>query len=59
MSLSKAQKKRRKLMRTEGKDVTQFRGTTSFSTHERVTKSKTEKMEQQREKHKKHVTFDE
>lgn len=46
MTHSKAKKKRLAKLRAEGKDVTLQRGEVPFSTHERVTKSKQETMDQ-------------
>ncbi|MEQ6353229.1 hypothetical protein ABNX05_01205 [Lysinibacillus sp. M3] len=54
MTNSKAKKKRMHVKRTKGKDVEKNRQTSSFSTHERVTKTKKESIEQNLTKHKKH-----
>ena len=58
MSKSEAQKKRLKLMRRLGKDVSEKRGTTSFSTHVRMTKSKKETEYKEYRKYKKHYEDD-
>lgn len=54
MTNSKAKKKRMHVKRTKGKDVEKNRQISSFSTHERVTKTKKESIEQNFTKHKKH-----
>lgn len=54
MTQSKAKKKRLYVKRTEGKDVEKNRQFSPFSTHERVTKTKKESLEQNFTKHKKH-----
>jgi len=53
MAQSKAKKKRTHIKRTVGKDVEKNRQSSSFSTHERTTKTKNEKMEHDFTKHKK------
>ena len=58
MSKSEAQKKRLKLMRQFGKDVSEKRGTTVFSTHVRMTKSKKETESKEYKKYKKHYEDD-
>ena len=58
MSKSEAQKKRLKLMRQLGKDVSEKRGMTSFSTHVRMTKSRKETESKVYKKHKKHYEDD-
>ncbi|WP_431026764.1 hypothetical protein [Lysinibacillus sp. LZ02] len=52
MSKSEAKKKRIKLLRQQGKDVTEKRGTADFSTHVRLTKTKKDVMEKNVRKHK-------
>lgn len=59
VSESKAKKKRKHLLRTGGKDVELRRTTVSFSTHERMTKTKSESTEKYLKKHKKHFQHDE
>lgn len=54
MTQSKAKKKRLYIKRTEGKDVEKNRQFSPFSTHERVTKTKKECLEQNFTKHRKH-----
>jgi hypothetical protein len=54
MTHSKAKKKRMHVKRTKGKDVEKYRQFSPFSTHERVTKTKKESIEQNFTKHKKH-----
>ena len=54
MSNSEAKKKRIKLLRQHGKDVTEKRNTISFSTHVRLTKTKKDTIEKELKKHKKH-----
>ena len=58
MSKSEAYKKRIKLLRQSGKDVAENRGTTAFSTHVRLTKSKKETLDKEYRKHKKHCEID-
>lgn len=58
MSESKAKKKRKKLLRQNGLDVTIYRGTVPFSTHERKTKTKRETIEKEFKKHKKPFQMD-
>lgn len=53
MSKSNAKKKRLKFLQTRGKDVTQSRNTTCFSTHERKTKTKKDTLEQKYKKYRK------
>ncbi|MCT1538455.1 MULTISPECIES: hypothetical protein [Lysinibacillus] len=53
MSQSKAKKKRMHIKRTVGKDVEKKRQSISFSTHERLTKTKNEKLEHDYTKYKK------
>lgn len=53
MSQSKAKKKRMHIKRTDGKDVEKNRQSSSFSTHERLTKTKNEKLEHDYTKYKK------
>jgi hypothetical protein len=54
MTKTMAKKKREHLVRTTGRDVTSVRGvTTDFSTHERKTKTKHEKLNKIQSKHKK------
>ena len=54
MAKSKARKKRDHLLRTRGRDVTILRGSQAdFSTHERKTLTKSEKLQRNRTKHKK------
>ncbi|SOC22517.1 hypothetical protein SAMN05880501_11439 [Ureibacillus xyleni] len=53
MSNSDAKKKRLKLLRQQGKDVTISRGNVSFSMHERKTKTKLETLEKKDKKYKK------
>lgn len=59
LSESKAKRKRKKLLRQKGLDVTTYRGTVSFSTHERKTKTKKETIEKSMKKHKKPLHIDE
>lgn len=59
MSQSNAKKKRMHIKRTIGKDVEKERQSADFSTHERVTKTKKESVEQYFTKYKKHNHFDE
>lgn len=54
MTQSNAKKKRLYLKRTSGKDVEKERQSSPFSTHERVTKTKKERIEQNFTKYKKH-----
>ncbi|KOS63729.1 hypothetical protein FJQ98_13750 [Lysinibacillus agricola] len=54
MTQSKAKKKRMHVKRTKGKDVEKNRQVSPFSTHERVTKTKKESIEQKFTKYKKH-----
>ena len=54
MAKSESQKKRLKLLRQYGKDVAEKRGTTDFSTHVRITKSKKETADKTYRKYKKH-----
>ncbi|MEY9970754.1 hypothetical protein ABH966_001118 [Lysinibacillus sp. RC46] len=54
MTNSKAKKKRMHIKRTKGKDVEKNRQSSPFSTHERVTKTKKENIEQNFTKHRKH-----
>lgn len=54
MAKSEAQKKRLKLLRQFGKDVSEKRGTADFSTHVRMTKSKKEAADKEYKKYKKH-----
>lgn len=58
MSESKAKKKRKAMLKTFGHDVTSRRTTISFSTHERITKTKKETTDKQFKKHKKHFHDD-
>lgn len=58
MAQSKAKKKRKYLLRNDGKDVERERGKVTFSTHERITKTKKENLEKQMNKHKKHFHED-
>lgn len=51
MALSSEQKKRKKLLR-QGKDVTKNRNTSSFSLHQRKTKTKREKIDHIQRKYK-------
>ncbi|WP_312125299.1 hypothetical protein [Lysinibacillus boronitolerans] len=53
MSQSKDKKKRMHIKRTVGKDVEKNRQSISFSTHERLTKTKNEKLEHDYTKYKK------
>ncbi|WP_196426626.1 hypothetical protein [Lysinibacillus cavernae] len=53
MSQSDAKKKRMHVKRTIGKDVEKNRQSSSFSTHERMTKTKNEQLEHHFSKHKK------
>lgn len=53
MSQSDAKKKRLRLLRQQGKDVTTSRGKVGFSTHERITKTKREESEKSYKKYKK------
>jgi len=53
MSQSKAKKKRMHIKRTVVKDVEKNRQSISFSTHERLTKTKNEKLEHDYTKYKK------
>ncbi|RIW29278.1 hypothetical protein D3H55_19305 [Bacillus salacetis] len=54
MGKSSAKKKREHVLRTRGKDVTDFRGSANgFSTHERKTMTKQETMRKSETKHKK------
>jgi len=54
MANSKAKKKRLKQLREQGKDVTIQRGMVHFSTHERITKTKTEALNKHYKKNKRH-----
>ena len=54
MSNSEARKKRIKLLRQQGKDVTEKCYTPPFSTHVRMTKTKNNTIEKEYQKHKKH-----
>ena len=54
MSNSEARKKRIKLLRQQGKGVTEKRNTPPFSTHVRITKTKKDTIEKEYQKHKKH-----
>ena len=54
MANSKAKKIRLKQLREHGKDVTIQRGQVTFSTHERLTKTKQEALNKQSKKHKRH-----
>ncbi len=56
MAQSRAKKKRMHIKRTAGKDVGKNRQSNSFSTHERTTKTKTEKLMHDFTKHKKQYT---
>lgn len=58
MSQSKAKKQRMHVKRTVGKDVEKNRQSISFSTHERVTKTKNEKLEHDYTKYKKQYKDD-
>ena len=58
MSNSEARKKRIKLLRQQGKDVTEKRNTPPFSTHVRMTKTKKDTIEKEYTKHKKHYEND-
>ena len=58
MSNSEAHKKRILLLRHQGKDVTEKRNTTPFSTHVRMTKTKKDTVEKEYTKHKKHYEND-
>lgn len=58
LAKSEARKKRLKLLRQHGKDVAEIRGTTDFSTHVRMTKSKKETLDKEYRKHKKHYEDD-
>lgn len=58
MSKSEAQKKRLKLLRQFGKDVSEKRSMTGFSTHVRMTKSKKESVDKEFKKYKKHYEGD-
>lgn len=58
MSNSEARKKRIKLLRQQGKDVTEKRNATEFSTHVRMTKTKKDTIEKEYTKHKKHYEND-
>ncbi|MFJ7737456.1 hypothetical protein ACIQ2D_14175 [Lysinibacillus sp. NPDC097287] len=58
MTQSNAKKKRLHLKRTRGMDVEKERQSSPFSTHERVTKTKKESIEQNFTKYKKHNHFD-
>ena len=53
LSQSNAKKKRMHIKRTVGKDVEKNRQSSSFSTHERLTKTKNEKLEHDYTKYKK------
>ncbi|GGG16478.1 hypothetical protein GCM10007425_08550 [Lysinibacillus alkalisoli] len=55
MANSAAKKKRLALLRQTGKDVTNARNYNTFSTHERLTKTKKEHMTQCQNKHKRHT----
>lgn len=54
MAKSSAKRKRAHKLRTTGKDVTNFRYEIDFSTHQRMTKTKKDKLHQLHTKHKKH-----
>ena len=54
MSNSEARKKRIKLLRQHGKDVTEKRNSAPFSTHVRMTKTKKDTIAKEYKKHKKH-----
>lgn len=58
MSNSNAKKKRMKLLRNQGKDVTIHRGSTSFATYERKTKKKQESIDRTFKKYKKDIRND-
>lgn len=58
MTQSNAKKKRLHLKRMSGKDVEKERQSSPFSTHERVTKTKKESMEQNFTKYKKHNHYE-
>ncbi|WP_341302813.1 hypothetical protein MHB44_11040 [Lysinibacillus sp. FSL H8-0500] len=58
MSQSKAKKKRKHSKRISGKDVEKNRQSTLFSTHERITKTKDEQLEQDHTKYKKQYQDD-
>ncbi|MEX3743830.1 MULTISPECIES: hypothetical protein [Lysinibacillus] len=53
MTQSKAKKKRMHVKRTKGKDVEKNRQFSPFSTHERLTKTKKESIDQNYTKHRK------
>ena len=54
MSNSEARKKRIKLLRQQGKDVTEKRNSAPFSTHVRMTKTRKDTVDKAYKKHKKH-----
>lgn len=58
MAKSEAQKKRLTLLRQFGKDVAEKRGTSEFSTHVRMTKTKKETVDKEYRKYKKHYEND-
>ena len=58
MSNSEAKKKRIKLLRQQGKDVTEKRSTIEFSTHIRMTKTRKDTVDKAYKKHKKHYEND-
>ncbi|MGN7115544.1 hypothetical protein [Lysinibacillus odysseyi] len=58
MAKSEARKKRLKLLRQDGKDVAEKRGTSEFSTHVRMTKTKKETIDKEYRKYKKHYEND-
>ena len=58
MSNFEAKKKRIKLLRQQGKDVTEKRNIPPFSTHVRMTKTKKDTIEKECKKHKKHYEND-
>ncbi|MNH37856.1 hypothetical protein MHB65_12895 [Lysinibacillus sp. FSL K6-0075] len=58
VSQSNAKKKRMHIKRTVGKDVEKNRQSISFSTHERLTKTKNEKLEHDYTKYKKQYKDD-
>ncbi|MGY4795962.1 hypothetical protein MHB40_12900 [Lysinibacillus sp. FSL K6-0057] len=58
VSQSNAKKKRMHIKRTVGKDVEKNRQSIAFSTHERLTKTKNEKLEHDYTKYKKQYKDD-
>lgn len=58
MSETRAKRKRKKLLKQQGLDVTAFRGSVDFSTHERKTKTKQEALTKSFSKHKKPFQLD-